>query len=154
MNPLAATGQLDAQGRSLVPNQRIDTQGGALLREAPPIMGLAASACTDWASWARCSECRGMSITIEEERPWPERIPATNGISESRCTPLGDGAEVVKTAASRLILLLAAGVFGGCCSGSSCMCKNKSPYDTSHSTMTQPAVQTVKQAEYRAPPAQ
>jgi hypothetical protein len=48
-----------------------------------------------------------------------------------------------------MILVLVVGAFGGCCSGSSCMCKNKSPYDTSHSTMTQPAVQTVKQAEYR-----
>jgi hypothetical protein len=85
---------------------------------------------------------------------WPEWIPATNGLSESRYTPLGDGAEVVKTAANWMILVLAAGVFNGCCSGSSCMCKNKSPYDTSHSAMSQPGVQTVKQAEYRAPPAQ
>jgi len=60
----------------------------------------------------------------------------------------------VKTAVNWMILVLVVGVFGGCCSGSSCMCKNKSPYDTSHSAMTQPAVQTVKQAEYRPSQAQ
>jgi hypothetical protein len=60
----------------------------------------------------------------------------------------------MKTAVNWMILVFVAGVLGGCCSGSSCMCKNKSPYDTSHSSMTQPAAQTIKQADYRTSAAQ